>query len=600
MEEVVAAVQRAQGALGEEPPLSSAASLPRPRRGQAVSVVSALVVWTVLAAIVGIAVFIGTQSSSAPVPASVSGAPSASASASAAPAAPVAAPPDYGSRMSSNLEALAAYRAGVQSLRDAAGAPARASFEKAIAADPSFAAAYLRRALLFVTVDDKTRGYYQSAERLREGLGEHDLALLATLEPLLRVPRDDRLLEERLHRLTASDDPDFLWMACRIEGDRGHYALAAPLCHRASSLDETFAATRRLEAFSLLNAEDVDGALRAYDECLKIAPGATSCLDDSITIDINEGRCAQALELARRMVMLQPTSARPYTLLGSILLGMGEPAESFREALQQAVRRLPEEERALEENKSLAFLDVRSGDFRAARAKLERWQELVAKSTDESDHVMPMAFAVDLFTETKRPQQAAQAASTWLKQRSAWTPSPYYDFRIVALGALYRGGKLTRTEFLRERDGWFHAAEALKAPRKWSMWLSGFAETFATADDAAEALAALPKYAPVPGPFHRDLDWDANAGFVYLSAHRAREALPLLRRAARSCSGEDFFLKTWASYSLAEAAIEAGTTDATAEACDALRAVLARWGASTLPSATADRARRLLERLGCR
>lgn len=185
----------------------------------------------------------------------------------------------------------------------------------------------------------------QRPVELRDGLGAHDRTLLELIEPLMRVPQDEPTLNERLSQITSSRDPDFLFFACRVFVDRGNYARAVEMCRAASELDARLGAARRMEALALVSLGDEDGGLHAYEECVRLSPNATSCLIDLFTIDLNEGRCTEAVTLARRLLALEPDSAESYDRLASALLGAGESSESYREAVRQQGERMPDDYR---------------------------------------------------------------------------------------------------------------------------------------------------------------------------------------------------------------------------------------------------------------
>ena len=91
------------------------------------------------------------------------------------------------SQMSGNAGATAAFKAGMQALRDGSAQTASEQLDRAIELDPLFAAAHLRRALL--AYDEVTPAMLrdlQSARTARQLLGAHDRLLLDALEPWTR------------------------------------------------------------------------------------------------------------------------------------------------------------------------------------------------------------------------------------------------------------------------------------------------------------------------------------------------------------------------------------------------------------------------------
>src|SRR5206468_2265726 len=114
--------------------------------------------------------------------------------ASAAAVASSAPQPAEESRLSADPEAVTAYRAGLQAMRDASEHAALDAFERATKRDPAFAAAHLRAAELFEadpTGLDQAREHWQSAFQLRADLTPVDRALVDLLEPLMRANVDE-------------------------------------------------------------------------------------------------------------------------------------------------------------------------------------------------------------------------------------------------------------------------------------------------------------------------------------------------------------------------------------------------------------------------
>jgi serine/threonine-protein kinase len=124
-----------------------------------------------------------------------------------------------------------------------------------------------------------------------------------------------------------------------------------------------------------------------------------------------------------------------------------------------------------------------------------------------------------------------------------------------------------------------------------------YADPALSADDAREALDALPDYLPLPSPLMRAPDLELPIGKVYRLAGRDAEALPYLTRAARSCVGREAPIEaTWANLALGETLEKLGDR---AGACAAFGVVVSRWkGAPT--SVSARHAARESRALGCR
>ena len=185
-----------------------------------------------------------------------------------------AAPPDASmlvrpeSRMSDKPEATAAYRAGMQALRDGSLQSAIEQFERAIELDPRFAAANLRFALLGGG-ELQTRKPLQSARSAREDLGEHDRILLDAVEPWTRFPPDMKESQRRLEAAMKQDpaSADFAFQLGLTLDNANAYAEAAAAFDAAIARDPTFALAWHMKARELVNLDDLSGAMDAYDRC---------------------------------------------------------------------------------------------------------------------------------------------------------------------------------------------------------------------------------------------------------------------------------------------------------------------------------------------
>jgi len=187
-----------------------------------------------------------------------------------------------------------------------------------------------------------------------------------------------------------------------------------------------------------------------------------------------------------------------------------------------------------------------------------------------------------LLHELGRDAEIVAASRSAIASRAALVPTPELDLEITANVALYRAGAMTREEFVSARGAWIEVA----AHRPWvsgpsgfgpiRRWIASYAEAANTAEDARDAIAALPQYLPLPSDRVRSVEDDEALGRTYLLAGRTADAIPFLRRVANSCRAADYpFHHAWANLELGMA-LE--STDLRG-ACDAYRVVLDRWGA---------------------
>ncbi len=167
-------------------------------------------------------------------------APSASAPVASASAAPRAtAITEQPVPSSKEPAAIAAYAGGLQALRDANWGLAREDLRRALALDPSLAAAHLRLAILLEPMQG--RAELERAFQGRASLGARDQAVLQAVEPrIARDPPDNALAAERLHEVAKRYplDAEIFGLLEFYEADPAAKLAAAT---RATELDPLYA-----------------------------------------------------------------------------------------------------------------------------------------------------------------------------------------------------------------------------------------------------------------------------------------------------------------------------------------------------------------------
>jgi len=520
-----------------------------------------------------------------------------------APPAPVVAAPAASADVgSTNAGAIAAYRAGVDAIRNAAGGTARRNFDRAITLDPAFAAAHLRKVLATPWVGEAERESLRKATQLRVTLSDHDRALLHAIEPWVAVPQDAHEVERRLTELASSqEEPELYYQLCRFRVLDGNYARAADACRAARELDQGFAGAYWLEGQTALFLNDTAAGIESLHMCLRLSAAATSCLNDLLQIEMNDGQCDAAASDAQQLVAIAPDAASMEDLAISSF-ATGKPLAVAGATYERAADLLSAERAPVERANFRTKIAALAGDFGDAARYLDEWEHVVAASTDEATHVDPFLKRTWLLRELGRDAEIVAASRAAISARAALVPTPELDLEITANVALYRAGAMTREEFVAARGIWIATA----AHRPWvsgaagfgpiRRWIAGYAEAAKSGEDARDALATLPQYLPLPSNRVRSPVDDEALGRTYLLAGRAAEAIPFLQRVARSCRVTSYpFHHTWANLDLGTA-LE--STDLRG-ACDAYRIVLDRWG--SIPesrSAAVARARRSV--LGCK
>ena len=515
---------------------------------------------------------------------------------------------DLPAARSGNAEASASYLAGLQGIRDASLLSAVSSLRRAVALDPALAPAHLHLAWLYAAQREmqSARAHFQSAMQLRASMSERDGAVLDATEPfVLREPADLDEAEKRMAAASARwpGDAELAFFLGRHRQLLGRTAAATEAFDRALANDPKLALVWWARAIDAEDVGDFDAALAAYGRCLDVSPGAASCLRSRSTIHAQRGDCAEVEADARRTIAIEPSGYRAYDFLARALCARGRPIETVREALAQKWALYPEDRRASRKLADLAQLALLQGDFATAEKNALALEKLVASAQTELEHVEPARLLVDAYVEMGDVARAGRVAEAFRTRREAWIATRAFGDSALnnalpeLLAMSRRAGAISRESFETKRADWLREAKASGSPL-WAreLWVPGYAAPAETVEEAREALAALPSYAPLPPA--RDLTMaDAATGKVYALAGRAAEALPYLRRGTVTCLALDEpVAHTRAHFMLGQALEASGDS---AGACAAYAVVVARWGAATPRSVTGEKARARARGLGC-
>jgi serine/threonine-protein kinase len=501
-------------------------------------------------------------------------------------------------------EALVAYREGMQAIRDASWSTAFVAFERARKADPSFAAAHMRAALVATSIEPHTaREAYQKALLLRGSLVERDQALLDAFEPYVqREPPDRAEAARRLATLSVRHPGDAEILMHRIMMMMTYEApeTSLPLLDRCIELDPEYADCWQTKAHALLQLGRAVEAHAALERCIDVAPGAIDCIHDRARFALQDGRCRDLEEVARTWSAKEPAAGLPYHYLAVSLFAQGRPIPAVRAGLDQAARRY----RLLRQT-SLMELDEANfalaiGDF----AKAERRVQQVAGGPGEEASTISQARAVllrlELYEETGRAAEAARFAEKTRPRLDAttWLISPLGDPTVPLLAAMHRNGRMSRSDFEAERAAWFRGFEKRSGSERvlaWSMAYAAQARTLAEAKDALSILASFGSQSRHVPPGDASL-LDGLLGKVHLLAGDRRAALPHLEAAGRDCGA--LVRPVFHNQNLLRLGAVREALGDKEGACAAYGAIVARWG-RTSRSITAKAASKRALALGC-
>ena len=507
---------------------------------------------------------------------------------------------------STSAEALRTYRRALQRMRD--GDWAESDLRRATELDPALAAAHLRFAVTeFWEYPTQAREHLAAAADESASLSDRDRLLLRAAQAWMQTqPADSaayaRLLDVAIDRYPL--DAELTFYAAAAHDETGDRAGAVRLYDRAVALDPAFGSAYRAKAEDLAYGGDFDGALAVLDACIGSAPGASSCIAERAWIEERDGDCDRVEQDARRLMAHDPTADTPYWILALAAYAEGQPIEAVREILDQRAARVAPALRPRYELWHQWALDVLSGDFDAARGRAAELERSAALDADRRLHARAAFWSATALLESGRDADAARAARDFLRRKEAWLAEARADdFALLRdptpmlLVAERRGGLLSPADFDAQRSAWATGwQQNVSLVTRPLVWLYGYAAVAESRADADLAMAEQPAFGSVPAFTPRALG-DAYVGTTYFLAGRRDEALPYLRRAARSCMALESPVEHTRVHLVLGQALE--SLGRRGEACAAYAVVLQRWGRARPRSVTAEQARARAGALGC-
>lgn len=515
--------------------------------------------------------------------------------------------------ISNNPEALAAYTAAMQALRDGNIEAHEANLREAVRLDGAFPKAELRLAQAMLlnsrwTLADARR-HIQKAALLRSLMPEQDQMYLSALEAAVsRDPPDlvehERRLREVVNRYP--EDVDVMAPLGMAQLMLGRPADAMATFERVLALDPKFMQVWTMKAQIERRKGDIEAARRTLTMCMEKLPGAASCRAERMSLNQVDGRCDLVEEDARQMVAADSNSYRPYIALAGAAVSLGRPMETAAELLKQAWARVPPEVRAREELMYSANLAVTAGDFEQAKEIGQKYKLENGASGTVEVHAQGARLFVSAALEVGDLEGAAREARELLNRQAAWSAylKPMNDVTPLMLRVERTAGKRSDAELQAARAEWAAKWNERLPPKseaglRMQVWFSGFAAPASTRADAEAALQALPDYGGLPISITASADprFDEAVGRVMLLAGRTDEAIEPLRRASKTCAALDFpFVQARARLLLAQALEEKGEKEG---ACQLYLDVIRWWGNSRPRSVTGEKAKEQAKKLGC-
>jgi serine/threonine-protein kinase len=353
-----------------------------------------------------------------------------------------------------------------------------------------------------------------------------------------------------------------------------------------------------------LHQGDVDGVVRAGDACLKVAPQATTCVHLRLWSYADYGRCTEYGDESHRLLAIDPQSTEGYQGLAQTGIILGRSTAGVWAAERMAWKHAPPDQAAWGEALDRVALAVLTGDLQAVEKAIADLERMLPERTDGWDRLNAALAEVNTYTELGALERAARAADAFLAASETVAADPGLDLYAIEaedqplmFKALVRAGKMKPEELDRRRAAWIDAWRGRLDPSVARyLWIYGWAIIVDTAAEAAQALAVLPEYEPLP-LFRAPFVANAHIGRTYLLAGRPAEAIPLLRRATAQCDVfEDPIAWVQASLWLGEALEAQGQKD---EACAAYSNVVTRWKGFGARSTSYREARKRMAGLQC-
>jgi len=495
-------------------------------------------------------------------------------------------------------EARAAFRQAMQAMRDGDLGSAVAAFRRACAADPSLAAAHLRLGLELLFEDpSEARVHFRAALQQRSALSPHDQALLDAATPhVLDDVSNDVEYEKRLVAATERfpNDAELTMYLARVRIGYATVQEQMAILDRGLTLDPKFGLLLAAKSELLTYAGDFGGVRRVTDTCLEITPSSVFCLGVRATVESELGECS-AWSTDTRRIATSTGDGFFQRGLANVLFHEGRPREAVHGAFERAWSAMSDKQRTRWQHEDDIALAESSGDFAAAEKIARDYQRAFASSDVRGDHARAAMLLIEALREIGNDAGAARVATEYLARKDGWVRDPRSEDLSIAHDPTpwMASIALPRARFVAVRDEWVRdwSARVLPAWRAF-VWGHAYASPATTEADATEAIAALPKFGEIHGWAPRT-SLVLDTGRVYVLAHDADKAIPILEHVAHTCAELDAPLDHIRAHYWLGRALELRSD--TPGACAAYAVVVTRWGKtrSVTARAAADRRKSL-------
>ncbi|HRI68625.1 MAG TPA: protein kinase [Polyangium sp.] len=487
---------------------------------------------------------------------------------------------------SDSLEARAAFREGLQAVRDARWSTASVAFDRARKADPGMAAAHLRYALVQHHFNrPNSQQAYDKAVGLRAVLSERDQGLLQATESFIKRETGDYVTaSDRLEALSARYPRDaelMFWHAhARFKlGTTEARKKAVELAKACTKLDPKHADCWQVQSWAASNENRVEDAIAALDECIAASENAIDCLQDKMKFDAMAGRCSVVAESARQLVARDPVTLPPRRTLSDALFFSGEPENVVRLAVGEAIRVADDLGKPFEAAEQRAFIATAFGDLEVALREMDSMATSLQAPAPASETLLLLG-RMQIHEELGDLGGAVKIADEFFAKRALHPESldtEMVDPTMTMYAVKLAAGNITQVEYENARTAWLAAHEATEFKDRARRWYAAYVAPATTPALAQVALNEMQKMLPETAAKEQSaLDWGSQRGKLYYLVGKFAEAVPLLEKTTNVCLQRQwlgFYIRNVARLGIAREA-----TGDKAGACKNYQWVLAHWG----------------------
>ncbi len=508
---------------------------------------------------------------------------------------------------STNIEASAAFREGLQNIRDARWTAANVAFDRARKADPGMTAAHFRYSIIQFSYDvTSARDAYRKALGLRASMSERDQGFLQALEPLiLRDPSDYVEATKRMEALASRYPYDAeltFWqsrMLLQQSATPESLDRVIALNDRCVELDPHYADCWQTKAKALFKRGKQEEAVKTLDECINVSENGADCLIDKIEMESDLGHCDAVVDLSQQLKTKDPLALHASRMLADGLYYKGERETVVRAAFNEAERRSRELGRPFEARQALLKLTTNYGELTPAIEHANFMaHSMTIPNADEELGLYYMRVA--LYAEMGKYADAAAVADEFFVSR-ALRPTKnqeHQDDPTVYMHAFrLRAGTLTPNEYRTIRSAWIDKKPNDTPLARALVWLAAYVYPAFSVDLAKEALETMPNWGELPdNDLSRSKFSLFGRGRVLTMAGKHAEAIPFLENALQICTSDNASL--WYTQNYAFLGIAREATGDKRGACKAYGWLLSHWGKSKQSLTVKDIVNRA-KKIGC-